>query len=199
VSVVSFGLGLDDLEELPSAEVLLQWPDEKIEPVLDQVKYETIASGQERDGLDWEHIHDLQAQHPAMKEFFAWIARCLRDQISEAGSGQVRRRSGRIRKDRVVARDQKVRHFIKLSTSQPAYVLLKPYCACRSITRSLLFLKADTSCSDNLFHLCRISSRMIRRLWDGGAVIAGSMVIGFAPMGGPIQGTEARFTVGDYR
>jgi hypothetical protein len=104
-----------------------------------------------------------------------------------------------IRKDRVVARDQKVRHFIKLSTSQPAYVLLKPYCACRSITRSLLFLKADTSCSDNLFHLCRISSRMIRRLWDGGAVIAGSMVIGFAPMGGPIQGTEARFTVGDYR
>ena len=114
-------------------------------------------------------------------------------QGGEKEEGQVRRRSGQIRKDRVVARDQKVRHFIKLSTSQPAYVLLKPYCACRSITRSLLFLKADTSCSDNLFHF------MSDLLQDDKATLGrrrGNCRFHghcFAPMGGPIQGTEARF------
>lgn len=79
VSVVSFGLSPEYLEQLPSAETLLAAPDEQIEKLLAEVRYETIASGEERDSLDWEHIRDLQNQHPAMIDFFSWIARCLKD------------------------------------------------------------------------------------------------------------------------
>jgi hypothetical protein len=79
VSVVSFGLSQEFLTALPSAESLLGSSEAAMEKHFASIKFETIASGQERDALDWEHIRDLQTQHPAMIDFFAWIARCLRD------------------------------------------------------------------------------------------------------------------------
>jgi hypothetical protein len=79
VSVISFGLTVELLDTLPSATELLKASDEKIEQYLASVKYETISSGQERDSLDWEHIQDLQTQHPDMVDFFRWIAKCLSD------------------------------------------------------------------------------------------------------------------------
>jgi hypothetical protein len=68
---------------------------------------------------------------------------------------------------------QKVRHFNKLSTSQSAYFLLKPYFAWSWITRSSLFLTDDKSRSDKFFHLCRISSRIIRLPSPGAALRVG--------------------------
>ena len=68
--------------------------------------------------------------------------------------------------------DQRVRHFMKLSTSHWAYVF-----ACSWITRSSLFVNADRSCSDSLLHLRRISSRMICLPPGSGAAGMRSMVI----------------------
>jgi hypothetical protein len=77
VSVVSFGLSPETIDGLPPADRLLAMSDDEVEILLQDIKVETIASGQERDALDWEHIRDLQTQHPDIKAFFEWIAKCL--------------------------------------------------------------------------------------------------------------------------
>jgi hypothetical protein len=80
VSVFSFGLSAEMIAKLPPANKLRDMrevSDDEVENLLRDVRVETIASGQERDALDWEHIRDLQTQHPDIKAFFEWIAKCL--------------------------------------------------------------------------------------------------------------------------
>jgi len=77
VSVISFGLTKDDLENLPNANDLL--PFEDVKQHLEKMRPQIIATGQTRTRLDWSYINDLQNIHPDMKNFFSWIAACLKN------------------------------------------------------------------------------------------------------------------------
>lgn len=79
ISVVSFGLQPQQIDNLPGAAELLNMGSADIEKIFSNVTYETIASGQERDVMDWEHLQDLQSLHPNVKDFLSWIAQCLND------------------------------------------------------------------------------------------------------------------------
>jgi len=79
VSVLS--MSITSLETLPSADEILKMPLSKLEELLkmplDEMEAKSLAVGAPRDGLDWEHIRDLQSQHKDFKHLFAWISFCL--------------------------------------------------------------------------------------------------------------------------
>jgi hypothetical protein len=77
VTVISFGLSLEDLDHLPDANTEISF--ENIKAHLNKIKTQTIATGQPRDSLDWNFINDLQNIHPDIKSFLSWIAKCLKD------------------------------------------------------------------------------------------------------------------------
>ncbi|MGA9473364.1 MAG: hypothetical protein WBV36_12935, partial [Terriglobales bacterium] len=79
VTIVSFGLNASALDALPAAGELLEMSDTEVDDRLAKISLKTIASGQAREILDWDHIRDLQRQTDELRDIFAWIARCLSD------------------------------------------------------------------------------------------------------------------------
>lgn len=75
VSVISFCIPLETLDTLPDANQIMKMDAAKIESIMKAQK--KIASGKERDGLDWEHLRDLRIQSRDINNLFSWIAFCL--------------------------------------------------------------------------------------------------------------------------
>lgn len=79
VSVISFGLERDYLDNLPNAEQILKFGPERVEQEMANIIPKIVVSDRGRETLDWEHIRDLQNQHKQMKDLFSWISKCLTD------------------------------------------------------------------------------------------------------------------------
>jgi hypothetical protein len=77
VSVVSFGLDTDFLDNLPPAGQLRALPASDFERLASRITLSRIALGKDRENLDWEHIRDLMRQSPDLENLFSWIAYCL--------------------------------------------------------------------------------------------------------------------------
>ena len=77
VSVVSFGLDADFLDNLPPASHLWELPASDFERLASRITLSRIALGKDRENLDWEHIRDLMLQSPDLEDMFSWIAYCL--------------------------------------------------------------------------------------------------------------------------
>lgn len=79
ISVISYGLTHEALENLPPADEILRADDQKIEQLAAQLSISRVSSGRPREALDWEHIEDVRSQSRDFNEVFVWISRCLLD------------------------------------------------------------------------------------------------------------------------
>jgi hypothetical protein len=79
MSVISFGLESDYLDNLPNAEQIRKFTPERVEQEMANIIPKIVVSDRGRETLDWEHIRDLQNQHMQMKHLFSWISKCLTD------------------------------------------------------------------------------------------------------------------------
>jgi hypothetical protein len=77
VSIVSYGLDLEYLDTLPTADTLLQMADGDFETIAANIALNRIAVGKDRETLDWEHIRDLKLQSNEFNDLFRWTAHCL--------------------------------------------------------------------------------------------------------------------------
>lgn len=79
VTIISYGMDLDDLDKLPPASEILKMDqqkfEEKIGPKIENMKI--ISMGKERDSLDWDHLRDMQMQSNEFEKLIEWISRCL--------------------------------------------------------------------------------------------------------------------------
>jgi hypothetical protein len=61
VNVVSYGMDIEKLEKLPSEDEILSMSDSQFdEVIIPLLAIKPIATGKERNTLDWEHIRDLR-------------------------------------------------------------------------------------------------------------------------------------------
>lgn len=79
ISVVSYGLTNEALDEMPSADRIISMSDQEIETLASKLSITRISSGRQREGLDWEHIEDVRTQSSDFNDVFKWISRCLID------------------------------------------------------------------------------------------------------------------------
>jgi hypothetical protein len=77
VSVVSFGLDTEFLDNLPPANQIRTLSPSDFEAHASKISLSRIALGKDRENLDWEHIRDLMRQSPDLQDLFSWIAYCL--------------------------------------------------------------------------------------------------------------------------
>lgn len=75
VSVTTFGLTRDEVDNLPNADLLAKAGEEQIAGFCKNIK--RIYSSTADDMLDWEHIKDLRNINADFNDVFKWIAACL--------------------------------------------------------------------------------------------------------------------------
>lgn len=81
ISVLSYGLSNDALDQLPNADEIRKCKDQDFERFAKNISISRISSGRARDTLDWEHIEDIRTQSADVSGVFVWISRCLKDEI----------------------------------------------------------------------------------------------------------------------
>lgn len=81
ITVVSYGLEPSYLSSLPSADAIKEMADAQFDDIANNIMLSQIASGKERETLDWEHIRDLRGQSEEFNSLFEWIAHCLEKKI----------------------------------------------------------------------------------------------------------------------
>ncbi|HYG63071.1 MAG TPA: hypothetical protein VEL74_10855 [Thermoanaerobaculia bacterium] len=77
VSVVSYGLEPEYLDSLPPADKILKMQTGDFEAIAANVAVTRVATGRDRETLDWEHLRDLRAQSEEFSNLFRWTAYCL--------------------------------------------------------------------------------------------------------------------------
>ncbi len=77
LTVISHGLDAQDLENMPSSDIITSMGDDKFDEIARKINISQVASGKGRDTLDWEHIRDLRTQSMEFNQLFTWIAYCL--------------------------------------------------------------------------------------------------------------------------
>jgi hypothetical protein len=77
VSVVSYGLDAEFIDSLPTADKLQKLDASAFEELAAKVQITRIATGRDRDTLDWEHLRDLRVQSDQFNDLFLWTAYCL--------------------------------------------------------------------------------------------------------------------------
>lgn len=77
VTIITYGLDIASLENLPSAETILTMTDSAFDSIASRIKISRVASGRDRQTLDWEHIRDLRNQSDDFGYLFQWISYCL--------------------------------------------------------------------------------------------------------------------------
>ncbi len=78
VSVVSFGLDVDYLDELPLADMIANGPDKDFDRIIADMNVERIVDGSKRASLDWDHIRNMRALNDRFQRLFEWISFCLK-------------------------------------------------------------------------------------------------------------------------
>lgn len=79
ISVLSFGLSNEVLDEMPPANEIILMKEKDLEQWTSKVNMIQISSGRPREALDWEHIEDVRKQSSDFDEVFVWISKCLVD------------------------------------------------------------------------------------------------------------------------
>ncbi len=78
VTIISFGMNLNNLDKLPSASEILKMDQGKFEEKFNpEINIKVITTGKEKESLDWEHLKDMQTQSDEFKSLIEWISKCL--------------------------------------------------------------------------------------------------------------------------
>lgn len=78
VSVISYGLSEEEIENLPTADKIREMPIGEFEQkIASKITISRITTGKKRTSLDWAAIKDMQTLSQDFKNLFEWIACCL--------------------------------------------------------------------------------------------------------------------------
>ncbi len=80
IGVTSFGLSLDDLDDLPEPAAIDNLLEREFEAIQSQFTRRRIVSAMEVRNFDWQHVADLRDDHPDFHRFERWISRSLIDE-----------------------------------------------------------------------------------------------------------------------
>jgi len=80
INIISYSIDLDFLDELPDAQQILKMSQTEFEEKINNgIDIKPIATAEDRDSLDWEHLSDLQKQNSDFMELIEWISECISD------------------------------------------------------------------------------------------------------------------------
>ena len=80
IGVTSFGLGADDLDDLPEPATIDNLLPREFEAIQAQFKRRRIVSAIESRDFDWQHVAELSNDHRDFDRFERWISRSLIDE-----------------------------------------------------------------------------------------------------------------------
>lgn len=79
VTIETYGLSNNKIDEFPNAEEILNMADSKFENLAKDIEITTISASQGKDSLDWDQLNDLRSQNSDFDLLLFWIAKCLRE------------------------------------------------------------------------------------------------------------------------
>jgi len=77
VGITTFGLSLQGLDELPSAEHILNSQPRETEAILERLDVRRIAPSRKRELIDWPSLQNLRMENKEVHELFVWIAKSM--------------------------------------------------------------------------------------------------------------------------
>lgn len=79
IGVTTFGLSLEDLEELPHPSQILTAQPRETEALLERLNIERVASATKRDRCQWDILQGLCRDHDEIKLLFDWIDESIKN------------------------------------------------------------------------------------------------------------------------
>jgi len=77
IGVTTFGLSLEDLDDLPSTAHLLNANPRETEALMERLQVNVISNATQRDQIDWKSLSLVRGDSTEMDQLFRWIERCL--------------------------------------------------------------------------------------------------------------------------
>lgn len=77
VGIISFGIELTLLDELPSAEAIQVFTHSEFESLQTLLKIQRISAATHRPHVDWPHLVTLRQKHAGIVKMIAWLNECL--------------------------------------------------------------------------------------------------------------------------
>jgi hypothetical protein len=84
VGVVSFGLTLDALDELPRPANILNAHPRETEAIMAKLDINRIATPRTRPHLDWNELGSLRNESQEAEKLIRWLTRCINERRAEA-------------------------------------------------------------------------------------------------------------------
>lgn len=79
VTITSYGLTPEQLDNLPNASDILSLSDEQFDELAKNIIVSPISTGPGKETLDWDQLNDLRSQNSDFETLLFWLHRCLKD------------------------------------------------------------------------------------------------------------------------
>lgn len=77
IGVTTFGLSLQALDELPTAEHILNAQPRETEALMERLDVRRLTPAKRLEHLDWASLQNLRMENPEVHDLFVWIAKSL--------------------------------------------------------------------------------------------------------------------------
>jgi len=77
IGVTTFGLSLEELDDLPSAAHLVNTNPRETEALMDRINVNVVTTAAQRDHLDWKSLSLVRGSSEELDTLFRWIHDCL--------------------------------------------------------------------------------------------------------------------------
>lgn len=84
VGVSSFGLGIEELDDLPRAANILNAHPKETEALLERIRFDRIAAPRHRQHIDWTALESLRRESSETSKLIDWLCQCLDQGKAEA-------------------------------------------------------------------------------------------------------------------
>lgn len=79
VGVSSFGMSIEELDELPRAANILNAHPRETEAVMERIQFDRIAAPRHRQHIDWTALESLRRESPETSRLIDWLCRCIEE------------------------------------------------------------------------------------------------------------------------
>ena len=77
VGVSSFGIGIEDLDDLPRAANILNAHPRETEALMERIQFDRIAAPRLRQHIDWSALESLRRESPETSRLIDWLCECI--------------------------------------------------------------------------------------------------------------------------
>jgi hypothetical protein len=79
VGVSSFGMSIEELDDLPRAANILNAHPRETEAVMERIQFDRIAAPRHRQHIDWTALESLRRESPETSRLIDWLCRCIEE------------------------------------------------------------------------------------------------------------------------